>query len=139
MGLYLISFSVNSLAATYLNPGVDGYSEMLNVLGRPLKAETTSDGKNYYYKDVIVNISGSDQATILSVTYLKPNVYQKYLNLDVGMTTEAIKWQLDDYYEHKERTYHFITDYRRSLIFWIEKGVVSKMVQARPNSLKRLK
>ena len=135
---YLIFFAVNGLAGTYLNPGVDGYSEMLNTLGRPLKIETTSDGKNYYYKDVIVNISGSDQSTIMTVSYLKPNVYQKYLNLDVGMTAEAIKWQLDDYYEHKESTYHFITDYRRSLIFWIEKGVVSKMVQARPNSLKRI-
>lgn len=130
--------SANAYAAAYLSPGVDSYNEMVKTLGKPLRMELTSDGKNFYYKNMIVNISGSDQTTILTVSYLQPKVYLRYPNLDVGMSAEEIKSQLSDYYEHKESTYHFITDYQRSLIFWIENGKVSKLVQARPNSLKRL-
>lgn len=132
-------FSCNVWAKAYLEPGVDDYNDMVQMLGKPQKIEATPDGRNFYYSGIVVNISGADQSTILTISYLKPNLYQRYLNLDVGMTAEAIKWQLDDYYEHKEAAYHFITDYRRSVIFWIGEGKVSKMVQARPNSLKRLR
>ena len=86
-----------------------------------------------------MNTSGPDQATILTVTYLKLNIYYKYLYLDVGLTASRIKENISDYYEHKEATYHFITDYERSVIFWFDKNQrVVKYVQARKGSLKRI-
>lgn len=86
-----------------------------------------------------MNISGPDQATILTVTYVKPNIYNKYLYLDVGLTAGRIKENISDYYEHKEAAYHFITDYERSVIFWFDKNQrVVKYVQARKGSLRRI-
>jgi hypothetical protein len=100
----LIFFTINTFAAEYLIPGSDSYEDMVHKLGRPIRVEHTVDGRNFYYRDIIVNISGNDQTTIFSVSYLKPRIYQRYLNLDVGMSSEEIKSQLFDYYEHKEKT-----------------------------------
>lgn len=124
---------------TYLEPGVNNYSDMLRLLGKPLSKEATPDGCNYLYDGLVVNISGPDQATILTVTYLKPNIYNKYLYLDVGLTANRIKENISDYYKHKEAAYHFITDDERSVIFWFDKNQrVVKYVQARKGSLKRI-
>jgi len=138
--LLLCSFSWAALAKpTYLEPGVNNYSDMLRLLGKPQSKEATPDGCNYLYDGIVVNISGPDQATILTVTYLKPNIYNKYLYLDVGLTANRIKENISDYYEHKEAAYHFITDDERSVIFWFDKNQrVVKYVQARKGSLKRI-
>jgi len=138
--LLLCGFSWVALAKPpYLEPGVNNYNDMLRLLGKPLSKEATPDGYNYLYDGVIVNISGPDQAAILTVTYFKPNIYNKYLYLDVGLTVSRIKENISDYYEHKEATYHFITDYERSVIFWFDKNQrVIKYVQARKGSLKRI-
>lgn len=123
----------------YLEPGVSNYHDMLRLLGKSLSKQATPDGYNYLYDGVIVNISGPDQSTILTVTYLKPNIYNKYLYLDVGLTAARIKENISDYYEHKEATYHFITDYERSVIFWFDKNQRAvKYVQARKGSLRRI-
>ncbi len=138
--LLLCGFSWAALAKPpYLEPGVNNYNDMLRLLGKPLSKQATPDGYNYLYDGVIVNISGPDQATILTVTYLKPNIYNKYLYLDVGLTASRIKENISDYYEHKEATYHFIADYERSVIFWFDKNQrVVKYVQALKGSLKRI-
>ncbi len=138
--LLLCGFSWGALAKPpYLEPGVNNYNDMLRLLGKPLSKQTTPDGYNYLYDGVIVNISGPDQATILTVTYLKPNIYNKYLYLDVGLTASRIKENISDYYEHKEATYHFIADYARSVIFCFDKNQrVVKYVQACKGSLKRI-
>ncbi|WP_148207841.1 hypothetical protein [Methylotenera mobilis] len=99
----------------------------------------TPDGYNYLYDGIIVNISGPDQATILSVTYVKPNIYNRYLHPDVGLTAAQIKENISDYYEHKEAAYYFIADYERSVIFWFDNNqCVVKYVQARKGNLKRI-
>lgn len=73
--LLLYGFSWVVLAKPpYLEPGVNNYNDMLRLLGKPLSKEAMPDGYNYLYDGVIVNISGPDQATILTVTYLKPNI-----------------------------------------------------------------
>lgn len=128
-----------SVKPAYLEPGVDNYNHMLSLLGKPLSKVATPDGYNYLYDGIIVNISGPDQATILTVTYVKPNIYNRYLHLDVGLTAAQIKENISDYYEHKETAYHFIADYERSVIFWFDQNQrVVKYVQAREGSLKRI-
>ena len=138
LGFVLFLFSLSSSANDFLEPGIDGYKEMVSILGHPVNAEKTPDGVNYLYRDMIVNISGGDTSTILTVTYLKPNIYRKYAGLDVGMTSRQIKSVLRDFSEHKEETYHFIADYERSVIFWFKDDRAIKYVQARRGSLRRI-
>lgn len=136
--LIFVFFSSNVNARDYPVPGVDDYQSMLSMLGKPRSIEITSDGHNYHYQDVTVNISGEDAPKVLSISFWRPNVYKKYSNLDVGMKLQDIRSRLTDYYEHHDGAVNFIADYERGIIFWLEKDRVVKLVQVKRGSLKRV-
>lgn len=135
----LASISLTSRAQDFPQPRVDNYQTMIRMLGHPDRVQPTPDGNNYIYNDVIVNISGEDQRTILSLTFVRPNVYTKYPGLDVGVSEKELLTKITDVYVHKDTNgIAFITDYQRGLIFWMERDLAVKMVQVKPGSLKRL-
>jgi hypothetical protein len=139
LGLLLIAVGANCLAAPTLpTPGVDGYEQMMEVLGKPQRTETTINGHNYHYDGFSVNISSPDPSTINTIVFLKPLIFKKYPEVDVRMNVEDLMPLLKDYYHHRDKNHEFIADYDRWLIYWIDHGRVIKLVHARPNGFKRM-
>lgn len=135
----LLCFSCMTMAKDFPVPGVNGYRQMIHLLGQPKFVQKTPDGHNYIYPDVVVNVSGQDASIITSMSFNHPRVYTVHQGLDVGMTAKQVLARLSDYYVHQSPDVNFITDYQRGLIFWMERDQVVKLVKVKPGTLKRIR
>ena len=81
-----------------IRPGNSTLKDAIEILGRePNKIEKTSSGDNYYFENIIINISGIDQEHINTISFLRGSGYICPNGIAIGESVESAKSKISMY------------------------------------------
>ncbi len=108
-----------------LRPGNSTLKDAIEILGRePNKIEKTSNGSNYHFENIIINISGIDQEHINTISFLIGSGYTCPNEIAVGESVESAKSKISMYKITKNSLY----DTDKGIFYWYDKNGINKIV-----------
>ena len=108
-----------------INIGSSQINEVRDILGRELSIEKTTNGFNYIFNNVIINISPPASPAVNSIiitsdtNYICPNGFK--IGTSQASVTQSKK-QL--WYHHK----NFSTDFNLGIVYWYKNTKVTRIV-----------
>lgn len=100
-------------------------SDVKNALGEPLETRKMSNGRNYVYGDIVINISPPAAPAVNTIQILEQGKYTCPNGLQVGDSADEVLGIDHDLIDHFSG---FSNDYQHGLTYWFEDGAVSKIV-----------
>ena len=115
-----------------LVPGRTTYVDMIAELGSPDRVEHTINGVNYHYDGVQINFSCPESRVINTISFLRSGLFNLVEGIDVGSYQVEARATIARISGDES----FMIDLDRRTAYWIQNGVVSRIVVARPGAMK---
>ena len=109
-----------------LKPGHSTLADVFDKLGEPISKKKTSNGMNYYFKEVKVNFSGKNKKYLNTLTitadfsYICPNGVQ--LNENIVSVRNKLK--------ESRKTSTWFYDNKQGIFYWHDGEKITKLVLA---------
>lgn len=115
-----------------LIPGYSTLEDTYQILGKPVSIKTAGKGKNYHFKNVVVNFAGSEEIIntiqiVKDFSYVSPNGIS--LNQHLARVTRSIKNPIIKN--------NVVIDTTQGVIYWLKDEKVKRIVLASGKSFKK--
>jgi len=107
-----------------LKPGYSTLEDIKNILGKLKEVEKTSNGHNYHFEEVIVNISGKDKEHINTISIVSDKSFFCPNGVILGDTIETTQKKLKKYKTGKRYLY----DNTSGIFYWHDAQRITKIV-----------
>jgi hypothetical protein len=109
-----------------LKPGYSTLEDSIRVLGEPQKVEKTINGHNYFFKEVIINISGADRKHINTISVVNDKSFSCPNRIRLGDTVEAARRRI----KRNEEGKGYLYDSTKGIVYWHDGKAVTIIVLA---------